>query len=107
MRVAQQGMLAAAVLCVTALAIAIRTDVDSGAARTRERALQAYGKLPLTFVENRGQKDGQVRYYAQGNRYAFYLTRDGVVLSFAKGSMALRFVGANPQVRVSGEEPGP
>src|SRR5262249_22032707 len=105
MRVAQQGMIAAAVLGVTALAVAVRTDVNDGSMTTRERVLQAYAKLPLTFVENRGQKDGQVRYYAQGNRYAFYLTREGVVLSFAKGSMAMRFVDANPRVRVSGEQP--
>ena len=95
MRVAQQGMIAAAVLGMAALALAIRTDMDVRPTQTREQALAAYGKLPLTFVENRGQKDGQVRYYAHGNRYAFYLTRDGVMLSFAKGSMALRFVDAD------------
>ena len=29
---------------------------------------------PVSFVENRGQTDASVRYYAQGNRFAFYLT---------------------------------
>jgi hypothetical protein len=61
--------------------------------------------LPLTFIENRGQKDSHVRYYAQGNGYAFYLTRDGIVLSFREGSTALRFLGANPRVRIEGGEP--
>ena len=36
----------------------------------------------VRFEENRGQTDPRVRYYAQGSRYAFYLTRDEVVLSF-------------------------
>src|SRR3954452_12462365 len=58
--------------------------------------------IPLTFVENRGQIDARVRYYAQGNRYAFYATRDQLMLSFRKKNgpsqlaLALRFVGRNP-----------
>ena len=63
----------------------------------------AYANLPVAFVENRGQIDERVRYYAQGPRYAFYLTRDGLVLSFmnaepAKSAVAisLQFLGGNP-----------
>ena len=52
---------------------------------SREQVLKAYADLPLTFVENRGQTDGRVRYYAQGSRYAFYLTDEEVVLSLEKG----------------------
>src|SRR6266850_5326698 len=57
------------------------------------RVLDAYARLPVAFVENRGQIDPRVRYYAQGPRYAFYLTRDEVILSFvndpAAGGLAL------------------
>ena len=49
---------------------------------SREQVLKAYATLPLAFVENRGQTDARVRYYAQGPRYAFYLTGEKVVLSF-------------------------
>src|SRR5688572_20926209 len=118
----------------------------------REQALNAHANLPLTFVENRGQTDRRVRYYAQGARYAFYFTREAVVFSFRKGAdapdslgrsdgsslsrvstlgaraaglpagrataaeekpthqgvaLALRFLGANPQVVVEGEERAP
>jgi len=38
---------------------------------TGAKVLDAYAKLPLAFVENRGQTDPRVRYYAQGNRRAF------------------------------------
>jgi hypothetical protein len=55
---------------------------------SREQVLKAYANLPLTFVENRGQTDSRVSYYAQGSGYAFYLTREEVVLSFVKGFSA-------------------
>ena len=75
------------------------------------KVLDAYAKLPLAFVENRGQTDPRVRYYAQGNRRAFYLTREEVMLSLEKETrglaLALRFVGSNPGVVVEGEERAP
>jgi Beta-propeller repeat len=85
----------------------------------REQVLDQYAGLQSAFVENRGQIDARVRYYAHGARYGFYLTRDALVLSFAKSTMgsaaiaskqtaggvnlALRFLGANPKVVVEGE----
>ena len=103
---------------------------------SREQIQNAYANLPLAFVENQGQTDTRVRYYAQGSRYAFHLTRDEVVLSFVKGSgassqalgsrihllaseagaeepasrgvaLALRFLRANPRVIVEGEKQAP
>src|SRR5262249_34078661 len=65
------------------------------------RAAAARPPLPLVFVPNRGQTDARVRFYAQGTRYGFYLTRDRVVLSLLgkrkdRGvALALRFLGAN------------
>ncbi len=50
-----------------------------------EEALEAYGKLPLSFVPNEGQTDEAVRYYAQGAGYGFYFTKGGATLSFAEG----------------------
>src|SRR6185436_10902492 len=78
-----------------------------------------HGRLPLSFVENRGQTDSRVRFSAQGSRYAFHLTREEVLLSFverpaapevpsAKGvTLALRFLGADPDVAIEGEERAP
>ncbi|HZY07715.1 MAG TPA: SBBP repeat-containing protein, partial [Ilumatobacteraceae bacterium] len=73
----------------------------------------------MTFVENRGQTDASVRYYAQGNRYAFYLTPTGVLMSFldrqstagdpsASGvALGLHFVDSNPLVRPQGADEAP
>ena len=46
------------------------------------RAAAARTALGLGFVENRGQTDPRVRYYARGDDYGFYLTRDEVMLAF-------------------------
>jgi hypothetical protein len=90
--------------------------VDRPSAHDSEpaRALTAYANLPLAFVENRGQTDSRVRFYAQGPRYAFHLTRDAAMLSFVGSTAAdrrvvlgLRFVGANPQAVLDGEERAP
>src|SRR5262245_23586443 len=96
---------------------ATRHDSDNPSSAARETqgrlALNAYGKLPASFVENRGQMDARVRYYARGDRYGFYLTRDEVVLSLAKEhagldvALALRFVHANPQMTLEGAERAP
>jgi Beta-propeller repeat len=64
------------------------TPASPGFDGNREQVLDAYANLPIAFVENRGQADSRVRYFAQGSRYAFYLTRDEVVLSFEERSGA-------------------
>src|SRR5215213_3359157 len=84
---------------------AASTDSQSGAApqhMSEREALDAYGKLPLSFVPNEGQTDKAVRYYAQGAGYGFFFTEGGAMLSFAEGkgrgghALALDFLGANP-----------
>src|SRR5215208_4420544 len=81
---------------------------------SEKEALDAYGKLPLSFVPNEGQTDEAVRYYAQGAGYGFFFTKEGARLSFADGeggghALALDFLGADPgatleaQKRLSGE----
>src|SRR5215213_1297154 len=65
-------------------------------------ALDAYGKLPLSFISNEGQTTEEaVRYSAQGAGYGFFFTKGGAMLSFANGkgrgqALALDFRGANP-----------
>jgi hypothetical protein len=81
---------------------------------SEKAALNAYGKLPLSFIPNEGQTDKVVRYYAQGAGYGFFFTHKGAMLSFAEGkghghALALDFLGADPdatleaQKRLSGE----
>ena len=80
----------------------------------QQQLASAFAKLPVSFIENRGQTDARVRYYAQGNRFGFFMTPSEVMMSFAKRhaasttqtadqlALALRFVGHNPQVEPQG-----
>jgi Beta-propeller repeat len=81
---------------------------------SEKEALNAYEKVPLSFVPNEGQTEEAVRYYAQGAGYGFFFTKEGARLSFADGeggghALALDFLGADPgatleaQKRLSGE----
>src|SRR5262249_35907613 len=54
-------------------------------APSHEEALSTYAKLPLAFVENRGQRDPRVAYYARGSHVAFYFTQEEVVLALGSG----------------------
>jgi beta-propeller repeat-containing protein len=72
------------------------------------RALDDYAKLPVAFIENAGQVDTRVRYYAQGNRFGFYFTQTEVVVVLTKAgvdpgvALALRFLGANANATIEG-----
>jgi hypothetical protein len=56
--------------------------VDHSPARHREAgATSAFGKLPLYFVENRGQADPSVAYYIQGRDRSIYFTNKGFILT--------------------------
>jgi Beta-propeller repeat len=86
----------------------------------QQQAAAAYAKLPVSFVENRGQTDARVRYYARGNGYAFYMTPSEVMLMFAKQdgatrsdetrdevALALQFLGSNRTVEPQGADQAP
>ncbi|WP_217697922.1 Ig-like domain-containing protein, partial [Sinomonas mesophila] len=76
-----------------------------------DSALEAYGKLPLSFVANAGQTDEGVRYYAQGAGFGFFFTEDKAVLSLSKGdrghALELGFLGSSPDATLEVSEPAP
>jgi hypothetical protein len=45
------------------------------------RVQASWGKLPLYFIENRGQVDARVAYYVQGRSTAVYFTAEGVTFA--------------------------
>ena len=45
---------------------------------------EAYGKLPLYFIENRGQIDGRVAYYIQGSDKTIYFTAEGLTFTLSR-----------------------
>ena len=50
----------------------------SGERGKQQRAVEAYGQLPLYFIENQGQLDTRVAYYIQGRDKSIYFTLAGV-----------------------------
>ncbi|MBI4774982.1 MAG: hypothetical protein HY788_12525 [Deltaproteobacteria bacterium] len=87
--------------------------------------MENFGKIPLYFVENRGQTDSRVAFYVQGRNTTVYFTKEGITFrsweyKAAKGEdlslvrsaahqpepsrevkswvLKLDFVGANPKV---------
>jgi len=47
---------------------------------SNQQVLAAYGKVPLSFEENQGQTDRQVKFLSRGSRYALFLTSEEAVL---------------------------
>jgi hypothetical protein len=77
------------------------------ASTLQERAVQAYGALPLVFEENRGQAGAQVAFLAHADGYTFLFGRTEAVLERtgkdkSNAGLQLSWVGANPAVGVSG-----
>ena len=52
-------------------------------AQTKARLSETFGKLPLCFVENRGQLDSHVAYYVQGSDKTLYFTPQGITFALA------------------------
>src|SRR5579863_8963188 len=50
---------------------------------------EAYGKLPLSFQENLGQTDPQVRFISSGSGYKLFLTAQEAVLKMQHSGHAL------------------
>jgi hypothetical protein len=90
----------------------------------KARARAAPGRLPIYFIENRGQVDPRVAYYIQGRDTTVYFTPDGVTLTLtdeggrsarapARGAATLgmrwavkqEFLGASPAARATGKKP--
>ncbi len=57
---------------------------DRTAEAQKAVVMNAYGRLPLYFIENKGQVDAGVRFYERGAGHATFFTEDGVVLSLTK-----------------------
>ena len=62
------------------------------------RANEAFGKLPLYFIENQGQTDGRVAYYVQGSDKAIYFTDQGLtfILNGMRNETSLQPASFNP-----------
>ncbi|HSK72208.1 MAG TPA: SBBP repeat-containing protein, partial [Pyrinomonadaceae bacterium] len=81
-----------------------------------------YAKIPLSFEENRGQAQSEVKFLSRGNGYALFLTPDEAVFALKKGEnksedklkkantlnssivLKMKLHGANPAPQISGQD---
>jgi len=75
-------------------------------------ALNLFRELPLYFIENKGQVNGEVKYYAKLSGMNVYFTEEGIVYQFIRKeaemakveNIIVKFVGANKKVKIEGLE---
>jgi hypothetical protein len=105
---------------------------SAAAKRSDSKVLEAFGKLPLTFMENQGQTAQEVRYVSHGSGYDLFLTSQEAVVALRSGkhfdlsprhraqslkamhelrrsgvtttALRMQFEGANPQAQIAGAE---
>jgi len=53
-------------------------------ASEKAKVIKTYGKLPLYFIENKGQVDEKVSFYERGAGHATFFTSKGVVIGLTK-----------------------
>lgn len=75
---------ASAIAGVALLAAGPIAAAAVGAAE-RARVLDAYGKLPIAFVENHGQTDAGVAYYLHARGHSVYFSATGHALRLTQG----------------------
>lgn len=101
---ARRGALLLAIPCIAGSLLSSSvagSNRPGGAAAFARPGQQAFGQLPLYFVENRGQVDARVAYYVQGRDTSVYFTAGGVTLAqtgqdHQRWTVKLDFVGAGP-----------
>jgi hypothetical protein len=109
--------LAPAVLVIT-LTAAASSGSAVAAPKSAARVESAYGKLPLTFEENRGQTDRRVTFLSRTGGYTLFLTADEAVLRLPKAGagrkaeggrrngnpavLRMKVIGADRKARVAG-----
>jgi hypothetical protein len=123
MKITIRAALFILILIRTASLYATPTEASPVESVSKEILLSSYGKLPLSFEENRGQADPEVAFLSRGQGYTLFLTSSEAVLSLqketeitderaekAKGSepgktlLKMQLVNANKKAAVSGEE---
>jgi hypothetical protein len=86
------------------------TGIDEEARRTQ--ISETYGKLPLSFEENRGQVDAKVKFLSRGRGYNLFLSPTEAVFALhaqattvqTRRVLRMKLVGTNPSPEVTGLE---
>jgi hypothetical protein len=67
----------------------------------------AFARLPMSFEQNQGQANSNVKFLARGNGFGLYLSANEAALAFAGRAafaVQMQLAGANPNAQVSGTQ---
>src|SRR5438876_3242658 len=70
-----------------------------------EERNQDYGRLPLSFEENQGQLDRQIRFFSRGPGYGIFLTAGEAILRLngqSASTVRMQVVGAAAHPEIEG-----
>ncbi len=83
-----------------------KEQVNTPPALKKAKLMENYGKMPLHFIENRGQLDREVKFYERGLKHSTYFTEKGIYIALhGKDAEVLKIkpVGGNPEPQVIAE----
>jgi hypothetical protein len=99
-------------VAIAMLAIIALIDAKAGAPPSRRtestpRVRSAYGNLPLSFEENRGQTDPRVKFLARGGGYTVFLTPAEAVLKLRAPAPSAAKAGSTAKALPAALHPAP
>jgi hypothetical protein len=80
--------LTAIVLFLFSVSFVVVSEVGASGKSGKENILAAYGKLPLNFIENKGQLDSKVRFYVKTSAQTLYFTDEAIVFDLFRSENA-------------------
>jgi hypothetical protein len=66
------------------------TNQSSSSDTQKIKVCQNYGKLPLYFIENKGQVDSRVKFYEKAGGHAIYFTPENIYFALRKKENAVK-----------------
>ncbi|UCH51825.1 MAG: SBBP repeat-containing protein [Chloroflexota bacterium] len=72
-------------------------SIATAALATKENIQEAYGKLPLLFIQNQGQLDESVEYYVKSPSQTLYFTKESIVFDLTPNNQAAASATADSQ----------
>ena len=78
------GVLTAVFLFLFSVAFFTVSGYAAPGKADRENILETYSKLPLYFIENKGQLDPKVRFYVKTSGQTLYFTDEGIVFDLLR-----------------------
>ncbi|MCP4577821.1 MAG: hypothetical protein GY846_16230, partial [Deltaproteobacteria bacterium] len=66
--------------------------------------LEGYGKLPLYFIENKGQLNPKVRFYVKTSGRTLYFTNEGIIFDLLRKEKQAGEIGEGPEKSLQAEK---